>query len=241
MNAHASLRHLLADLRTAAAMPRVTIVLSHGAASEERLLRSFTSRHPRYRVVGSKVVGAALLGLDEFGDVEDYLAAQRYARRRVRRAKRLGHACALFDPDDRRDELLNIRMSLPVRQGRPMDPEFLDPDAVFESGAHIEYLGVFRDGRLTAYSQLEYAGEIVVMSDLFGHGDHLSDGIMFLLVAGVVDHVKRERPGTRYVLYDMYFGAGAGLRSFKTNVGFRPHFVRWTRDPVVLRETASQR
>jgi hypothetical protein len=241
MNAHESLRHLLADLRTAAAMPRVTIVLSHGAPSEERLLRSFTHRHPRYRLVGCKVVGAALLGLHEFGDVEDYLAAHRYARRRVTRAKRLGYASALFDPDDRRDELLNIRMSLPVRQGRPMDPEFLDPDAVYESGAHIEYLGVFKNGRLSAYSQLQYAGEIVGMTDLFGHGDHLSDGIMFLLVAGVVDRVKHERPGTVYVLYDMYFGAGAGLRAFKTNAGFRPHFVRWTREPVALGEPAARR
>jgi hypothetical protein len=228
MSAYASLRHLLGDVRTAAAMPRVAIVLSRGADSEERLLRSFTRRHPRYRVVGWKAVGAALLPLHQFRDVEDYLAAQRYARRRVRRAKRLGYSCALFDPEHRREELLNIRASLPVRQGRPMDPEFLDPDAVFESGAQIEYLGVFKDRRLTAYSQLEYAGEIVAMSDLFGHGDHLNDGIMFLLVAGVVDHVKRERPDTRYVLYDMYFGAGPGLRAFKTNAGFKPHLVRWT-------------
>jgi hypothetical protein len=229
LNAGAAVRRVFADIRTAAAMPRREIVLSHGEPSEERLLRSFTSRHPRYRVVGSKAVGAALLSLDEFNDVEGYLATRRYARRRVRRAERVGCTYRLFDPEERRTELLNIRTSLPVRQGRPMDEEFIDPDAVFETGPRIEYLGVFKEDALVAYSELEYAGEVVVMSDLFGHGGHLNDGIMFLLVAGVVDHVKRERSGIRYVLYDMYFGAGAGLRAFKTNAGFRPHFVRWTR------------
>jgi hypothetical protein len=233
--AKAALRRLLADARTAASMPRVEIVLSYGEPSEERLVRSFTSRHPRYRVVASKAFGAALLPLGGFDDVDGYLAPLRYARRRVRRASRAGCSCRHFDPEERRAELLGIRTSLPVRQGRPMDAEFLDPGAVFETGAHIEYLGVFKQDTLVAYSQLEYAGEIVAMSDLFGHGGHLHDGIMFLLVAGVVDHAKRERPGTRWVLYDMYFGAGAGLRAFKANAGFRPHYVRWTRAPAGVR------
>jgi hypothetical protein len=27
----------------------------------------------------------------------------------------------------------------------------------------------------------------------------------------------------------MFFGAAEGLREFKTHLGFRPHYVRWTR------------
>jgi hypothetical protein len=50
------------------------------------------------------------------------------------------------------------------------------------------------------------------------------------LVAGIVDHVKQERPQTRYVFYDTFFGAREGLREFKTRAGFSPHYVRWKRE-----------
>jgi hypothetical protein len=222
-------RRLLADLRTAAAMPRVAVVASRGDPGEEELLRVLSRPHPRYRIVGSKVVGAALLALDEFDDVDGYLADLRYARRRVRRARRLGYAIGSFEPDERRSELLAIHSSLPQRQGRPIATAYLDAAAVYESGPLVDYLGVFRDGTLLAYGQLRYAGEIVGLNRVMGHGDHLNDGIMFLLVAGVIGHVKATRPDTRYVFYDMFFGAGAGLRAFKTHLGFRPHYVRWKR------------
>lgn len=230
--AHASdrLRRLRGDLRTAAAMPRIDVVASRGGAGEDAVLEAFRRPHPRYRVVGRKVVGVALLPLDGFGDAADYLSGLRYARRRVRRATRLGYAPALFDPEEQRAELYAIRTSLPERQGRPMDAEFLDPDAELPSGPQIEYLGIFRDGTLAAYAQLQYAGEIVGMMDLFGHGDHLANGVMFLLVASVVDRALSTRPEVRFVYYDMYFGAGDGLRAFKRHTGFRPYYVRWRRE-----------
>ncbi len=97
---------------------------------------------------------------------------------------------------------------------------------------HLEHIGVVKDGVLVAYSELEYVGEIVGTSRIMGHGDHLKNGTMFLLIAGIVEHVKSTRPDIRYVYYDMFFGAGAGLRAFKTNAGFRPHWVRWKRGPL---------
>ena len=225
-------RRLLSDLRTAATMPRVAIVASRGDPAEEQLLRVLTRPHPRYRIVGSKVVGAALLPLDEFDDVDGYLAELRYARRRVRRARRLGYSIGSFEPEERRSELLAIHRSLPERQGRPIPAPYLDPAAVYERGPLVDdYLGAFRDGTLFAYVELRYAGEIVVLNRVMGHGERLRDGIMFLLMAGVIDHLKAARPETRYVFYDMFFGAGEGLRGFKSHLGFRPHYVRWKRDP----------
>jgi hypothetical protein len=221
--------HVIADLRTAAKMPRVNIVASRGEPAEEEVLRFFSRPHPRYRIVGNKTVGAALLPLDEFDDVDAYLANLRYARRRVRRAARLGYTVDPFEPDERRSELLAIHASLPQRQGRPIDEAYLDPAAQYETGAFMEYLGVFQDDTLVAYSHLWYAGEIVGMNRVMGHGDHLANGIMFLLMAGIVEHVKGTRPDIRYVFYDMFFGAAEGLREFKTHLGFRPHYVRWTR------------
>jgi hypothetical protein len=227
--AESRVRHAIADLRTAARMPRVHVIASRGEPSEEEVLRFFTRPHPRYRIVGNKAVGAALLPLDAFDDATQYLAGLRYARRRVRRAERLGYVVAPFAPEDRRPELLAIHTSLPERQGQPIDTAYVDPDAEYETGSHMEYLGVFREDVLTAYSHLWYAGEIVGVNRIMGHGDHLDDGIMFLLMAGLVDHVKATRPGIRYVFYDMFFGAGQGLREFKIHLGFRPHYVRWER------------
>lgn len=223
-------RRLLDDLRTARAMPRVEIVLSRGALEEERLLSAFRRPHPRYRIVSRMAVGAALLPLDEFGDVEAYLTKLRYARRRVRRAGRLGYTVRVFDPNERRSDLLSIHTSLPERQGRAIDSEYLDPAAEYPSGPNIEYLGVFRQDVLLAYSRVEYAGDIASLARIMGHGDHMADGTMFLLVAGIVEHVKAVRPQTRYLFYDMFFGAADGLRQFKAHLGFRPHFVRWKRE-----------
>jgi hypothetical protein len=234
---HGTAHRLRADLRTAATMPRITVLASRGEPGEDEILRAFRRRHPRYKLVGRKVVGVALLRLDAFEDVEGYLAGLRYARRRVRRAARVGYAVREFDPRERRAELHAIRTSLPERQGRPMDPEFLDPGAPYPTGPRIEYLGVFRDDVLVAYVNLEYAGEIVGMMDLFGHGEALADGVMFLLTAGVVERAKVAHPETRFVYYDMFFGASDGLRSFKTNAGFAPYWVRWRREPPRSRAT----
>jgi hypothetical protein len=225
-------RGALDDLRTAAAMPRVRVVLSRGRPHEDAVLRVFRRPHPRYKLVRFKSVGVALLPLDDVADVDAYLATHRTTRKRVRRAERLGYTTAVFEPDGRRDELLEIHSSIPERQGRPIDAEYLDPDAAYETAPHIEYMGVFADDRLVAYSTLYYAGDIVAMFRVMGHGDHLDDGVMFLLGAGIVGHVKATHPETRYVFYDMFFGAGEGLRSFKARLGFRPHYVRWKREPA---------
>jgi hypothetical protein len=223
-------RRVLEDLRTAAAMPRVEIVLSRGGPDEDEMLRRFRRRHPRYKLVRSKAVGVALLPLDGFTDVDAYLAARRYARRRVRRASRLGYSVGVFEPDERRAELLGIHSSIPERQGRPIDAEYLDPDAAYQTGPHVDYVGVFRDDVLVAYSKVQYAGDIAGMMRLMGHGDHLDNGIMFLLTAGIVGHVKAVRPQARYLFYDTFFGATAGLRSFKAHLGFQPHYVHWKRE-----------
>jgi hypothetical protein len=235
-----SLRRTIDDLRTAATMPRVDIVLSRGRPDEDELLDLFRRRHPRYKVVGRKVIGVALLPLDDVADGEAYLASRRYARRRARRADRLGYSVALFNPAARRSELLAIHASLPERQGRPIDADYLDADATWETGPQIDYLGVLKDDVLLAYSRVQYAGEIAGLPRIMGHGDHLDNGVMFLLMAAIVDHTKSSRPDARYVMYDTFFGAPDGLRSFKTNLGFQPYYVRWKREPA-RRSSLAQR
>lgn len=225
------LHRVLADVRTLATMPRAQIVLSRGRPDEDEVLRRFRRRHPRYKIVGSKVLGVALLSLDDFADGDDYLANVRFVRKRARRSSKLGYTLDVFDPVQQQADLLAIHSSLPERQGRPIDPDYLDPNAVAKRGPNVEYLGVHLDGVVVAYSRLDYVGDIAGMGRVMGHGDHLDNGVMCLLMAGIVGHVKSERPEARYIFYDTFFGAPEGLRAFKTHVGFQPHLVRWKREP----------
>jgi hypothetical protein len=220
---------LAGDLRTMATMPTLDIVLSRGAPHEEEAIREFCARHPRYKLIGRKTLGVAVLPLEEVEDVESYLTGLRYATRRVRRASRLGYTVAVYDPDEHRSEILAVNRSLPERQGRPIESWYLDADAAYEAGPHVDYLGVFKDGAVTGYCELQNAGEIASVNRIMGHGDHLRAGIMFLLGAGIVEHLKAARPETRYLVYDMFFGASDGLREFKSHLGFRPYHVHWKR------------
>ena len=221
---------LAADLRTAAAMPRVRVVVSRGDPAEEQMLHDFRRRHPRYRVVGRKSVGAALLDLGDVPDTDAYLAGLRKTRRCARRAEKRGYTVGLFDPGARRDDLLAIHASVPERQGRPIDEHLLEAEHLYETAPNLEYVGVFHDATLVAYCGVEYAGDVAAVARIMGHGDHLRDGVMFLLVTGVVGRVKEGHPATRWLFYDTFFGAGPGLREFKEHLGLRPHLVRWTRE-----------
>jgi hypothetical protein len=224
------LRRLVGDVRIAARMPRVDIILSRGSEREDAVLRWFSGRHPRYKVIGAKTFGVALMALNEVSGAEDYLADRRYARRRVRRATRLGYRTELFDAFAHQQDLLAIHASLPERQGRPIDPSYLDPDAQPRRGPHVDYLGVLLDGTVVAYSRLDYVGDTAGLGRIMGHGDHLDNGVMWLLMSAIVEHVKSTRPQARWLFYDTFFGAPAGLRAFKTNAGFRPYYVRWRRE-----------
>jgi len=204
---------------------------------EDALLRWFGGRHPRYKVVGAKTIGVALLPLDEVAGVDDYLAGRRYVRRRVRRASRLGYSVELFDTVERQPDLLAIHASLPERQGRPIAADYLDPDARPREGPNVDHLGVVLDGTVVAYTRLDYVGDIAGLGRVMGHGDHLANGVMFLLMSGIVGHVKSTRPQARYLFYDMFFGAPDGLRAFKTHAGFQPYRVRWRREAPPTRST----
>ena len=113
-------QRLLDDLQTAMAMPRVDIVVSRGSPAEDRILLELRGR------IGSDVRGRWRCCRSTNSMMSKDLANLRYARRRVKRASRLGHKADLFAPNDRRSELLAIHRSLPERQGRPMAAVYLD-------------------------------------------------------------------------------------------------------------------
>jgi hypothetical protein len=63
-----------------------------------------------------------------------------------------------------------------------------------------------------------------MVSMILGHGDHLNDGIMFLLFQGVVEH-QAGLGGSFF--YNRADSGGEGLRWFKARLGFEAADIEW--------------
>ena len=91
---------------------------------------------------------------------------------------------------------------------------------------HIVEYGVFRDERVWAYSTIYRCGELVHVSMFLGHGDHLNDGIMYLLMREIMRDQALNGPG--YLYYNYHDSGTPGLRWFKEKVGLKAEDVEWT-------------
>jgi len=212
-------------------LPRVTIEMS-GDDGCLLLYRHFTRRHPRYRVIRNKAWGVALLSLPD--TYEAYIAggARRHMRGHVSRATRGGYTFGPLDPLASLDEIMDINRSAETRQGRPMHPDYLDGEAVatYLRGAGEVYGVRDSDGRLRAYADLRQCGAIACMSRLLGHAEHLAQGVMYLLLAGIIRSLIERRSATgqpTWFMYDTFPGASVGLAQFKRAIGCEPHRVTW--------------
>jgi len=224
------MKRLLAFVRALRTMPRQEVRM-HGGALAEKYFRYFTRRHPRYPFLGNKVWGVALLPIQ--GNGQDYLKGRdrQAARTNVNRATAAGFWVAWCDPQEYLEAILAVNLSTPMRQGRPMAPEYRDPAALkayFQEGGDL--FGAFdAEGRLRAYLHLVDGGEVAIIARLLAHADDLDRGIMYLLVTGLVKELLASKRGVcRWLMYDTLLGGSEGLNYFKERVGFKPYVVRWT-------------
>ena len=196
------------------------------------LYRSFTARHPRFPLVQHKRHGVALAPVpDTFAS---YLAGgtRQALRTNRKRAIERGYTFQRIDPAARLDEILAVNRSANERQGRPMEAGYVAPDVVRASFQQApDVFGVLdRDGVVRAYLDLRTCGELAVLGRLLGHVDVLDDGVMYLLISEGIREVveRRDATGTpTWVMYDTWYGGGAGIRYFKQRLGFAPYRVRW--------------
>jgi hypothetical protein len=213
--------------RDVALAPRVTIDLWGGAFAREAY-EGLVAPHPRFRVVGRKTWGVALLPVDP-----GYLrGGQRQTVRRQRnRALRAGHRYERFHAPDRIGEILAVNRSAPVRQAHAMRRSYTDERAVHAHAERFPDLhGVFGpDGRLAAYAFVPVIGDAALLNRVLGDAGRLDEGVMYLLVAEVVAALAAGGAGRppSWLMYDMFWGAAPGLAEFKRRLGFRPHRVRW--------------
>lgn len=188
--------------------------------------RSFTRPHPRYKVIGHKQLGVALIDLRRLNGAYPANGAASY----VGKARKRGYRLAQIDRNDHVDAIHAINTSLPTRQGRPMDTHYQEKTVSYEPQCHYRYFGVFdKREQLVAYCNLGRFGNFAAFAQLLGYRNN--DGVMHLMIADIVSLLLTERQaadGPDYLMYDTFFGAQPGLRQFKTLLGFTPYRVRYT-------------
>jgi hypothetical protein len=189
------------------------------------------SQHPGYSRLGTGTSVALLPATyDEWFDEVGY-----YTRRKVRKAGKLGYEFAPIERDRYLADIYEINTSLDERQGRPMGEKYRQevepfgplPDQPCPRHRFCTY-GVLKDGQLVAYAWVYQTGEMFLLSTLLGHGKHLGNGVMFLLIAGVIKDLI-ESAGSRYAVYERHWSGTDGLRFFKEQMGFRPYLVTFLR------------
>jgi len=163
--------------------------------------------------------------------LEEWASEHRTARKRAARALRLGYRVSVVARHEHADDIYAINTSAPERQGRPMSAGYHErpsatPLPAYECGRHgIHTYGVLLEDTLVAYLWLYRAGELALVSSILGHHDHLEDGIMFLLFAGMVDAETEHGHGV--IVYNRHDSGTDGLRWFKERLGLQERKVAW--------------
>jgi hypothetical protein len=195
--------------------------------------RSFTRPHPKYKVFGHKQLGVALIDLRRHACPSAYLdslAGQYGGAGYAGKARRRGYRLAEIDRNAHIDEIHDINTSLSSRQGRPMDANYRGKKLHYDTQCNFRYYGVFNKfGKLMAYSNVGRYGNFAAFSQLMGYRNN--DGVMHLMVTDIVALLLIERQaggGPDYLMYDTFFGAQAGMRHFKTMLGFVPYRARYS-------------
>jgi hypothetical protein len=182
---------------------------------------------PLYEQLRTGYEECAVLELD---GLQGWREAHRTARKRADRAARRGYRFTPIERHRRADEIHQINLSSPVRQGRPMTNGYrmyptTTPLPDYPCGRHgVHTYGVEdQDGILVAYSWIYRSGDLALVSSILGHADHLQNEVMYPLVEGVVSH---EEAG--FLVYNRWDSGTEGLRFFKERCGFERTQVEWS-------------
>jgi hypothetical protein len=223
------------------AMPSLSISLDHGDTDDESccgppltLFEEFTLPSLAHPGFGELEVNVSVKIIPDDVEKEWFGSPEAYwMRQKIRRAIKLGYTFQRFEYNDYLDDLYEINTSLSVRQGRAMSSSYMErpmpqmPSPTPSCLRHRnDWLGVFRDGKLYAYALIVQAGEMMLFSMILGHGDHMDDGIMNLLVYESV-RMYRAESATQYAVYYLQDSGTEGLQFFKRKMGFAGHRVRW--------------
>lgn len=158
-------------------------------------------------------------------------SGHRTARKRADRSARLGYRFSEIDRSQYDEDIYQINTSKDRRQGKPMSSSYLErshfmplPDYPCERHA-IRTFGVLSDrGELVAYLVVYRSGDLALVSQILGHGEHEPNDVMYLLFQGVVEALSGSEG---YFVYNRHDSGTEGLRYFKSKLGFERREVSW--------------
>jgi hypothetical protein len=192
----------------------------------------FSSRHPQFPLIPRKSLGAALINLQ--GSYDDYRLSKLrgIAKNNLKLAKKRKYSYAKIDAVSAIGQIMEVNGSLSERGGRPMPPLYFDRAAFEVILREIGNAHVVRGptGDVVAYALVPNIGDLWNVDYVLGHGDHLTSGIMYLLMTSVIEEkfeLAKTAGNPKWLMYDTWLGATAGLRQFKAVLGFSPYWVRW--------------
>ncbi len=210
-------------------LPVISVVLDH-TDDGNRLYRAFTRQHPRYLIIKQKTIGVAIIQLGDFKIPEAFTASvngKNSAAYFSRKATRAGYTFKAINPNEMTDAIFEINNSAGSRQGREMDDSYKKKMSNYPVNENNLFYGVFKDNVLVSYLWVVKSGELALLNRLLGHAEHLNDGIMYFMVTSYVENEIKQKGSTRFVMYDTFFGAGDGLKMFKSRCGFNSYRVKW--------------
>lgn len=170
----------------------------------------------------------SVLPLDE--PWPDWFDRLRTAKKRIRVCRALRYTTSRFERLGREREIHAINTSLERRQGRRMaDGYWLEPTYGPEKWAcprhRVTCYGTFDPrGVLVAYCFLYRCGELALVSQILGHGEHLRRHVMFPLLSRVY---REEQQHGGYLVYNRHDSGTDGLRQFKEWFRFQATHVTW--------------
>jgi hypothetical protein len=171
-----------------------------------------TKSHPKLKIIPNKKYLVALMKEGEFKtDIRKTYE--------VRKSLRNGNRHLMFNASDYIDRVIEINLSDPERQGKRIPEYMYDSKSLRKHFGDKLIHGIFKNGVLIAYADVNKFGDIFVLSPFIGHAEYLKEGIMYHLF----DQVSINRP----LMYDTFLGNTEGLAYFKTKLGFKPYNVKW--------------
>ncbi|MES2757189.1 MAG: hypothetical protein V4693_07430 [Pseudomonadota bacterium] len=225
------LSRLVELFRSIARMPvaRMEFRREFNSPHVERIYQHFTKRHPKYKIISNKSLGAALVDLSKYRSGEEYLATvkgRNSAEHHARKARGKGYMIVEIDRNRFIDEIHEINTSVEIRQGQQMDAAYLQKQTYYNAEKNFKYYGALSaTGKLMAYSELGFYGNFASFNRVIGVRNN--DGIMHLMVTEIICSLI-ENGSFTYLMYDTYFGASPGMQSFKTMLGFAPHRAKYS-------------
>jgi hypothetical protein len=194
-----------------------------------KMHKHFTRRHPKYFVFQNKSLGVALVDLTKFRDPEQYMdtiKGRNSAGGHARKAQAKGYRVVEINRNDYIDDIHDINNSVEIRQGRPMDATYQEKSTRYPIDKNYTYFGVLNTtGKLMAYGDLGLYGNFLAFNRVIGVRNN--DGMMHLMVTEIICRHIEDR-NCHYLMYDTYFGASPGLKTFKEMLGFQPYRAKYS-------------